>query len=65
MVVQKAKVHGRQFLKICSLKLCDIFSQNVYFYHILTNENFKWKLNRRFLWHNIINNYSTIVLMII
>ena len=40
MVAQKAKVHGGQFLKICSLKLCDIFSQNVYFYHILTNENF-------------------------
>ena len=48
MVAKKAKVHRRSFLKICSLKFCDIW-QNFYFNHILNNENFKMKLNRQFL----------------
>ena len=33
-------IHRRQFLKIYSLKFCDIW-QNFYFYRILNNENFK------------------------
>ena len=33
-------IHRRQFLKIFSLKYCDIW-QNFYFYHILNNENLK------------------------
>ena len=33
-------VHRRRFLKIYSLKFCDIW-QNFYFYRILNNETFK------------------------
>ena len=47
MSAKKAKVHRRRFLKIYLLKFCDIW-QNFYFNHILNNENFKMKLNRKF-----------------
>ena len=40
MAAKKAMVHRRRFLKIYSLKFCDIW-QNCYFYRILNNENFK------------------------
>ena len=36
-------VHRRRFLKIYSLKFCDIW-QNFYFYRILNNESFKIKV---------------------
>ena len=38
-------VHRRRFLKICSLKVCDIW-QNFYFYLILNNENFKMEVEQ-------------------
>ena len=38
-------VHKRRFLKIYSLKFCDI-RQNVYFYRILDNENFKMEVEQ-------------------
>ena len=54
MAAKKAMVHRRGFLKIYSLKLCDIW-QNFYFYRILNNENFK-------IWSNkfqmVMINYS-------
>ena len=40
MSAKKAMVQRTPFLKIYSLKFCDIW-QNFYFYHILNNENFK------------------------
>ena len=40
MAAKKAMIHRRRFLKIFSLKYCDIW-QNFYFYHILNNENLK------------------------
>ena len=40
MAAEKARVHRKRFLKICSLKFCDTW-QNFYFYRILNNENFK------------------------
>ena len=43
MVAEKAVIHGRWFLKIYSLKFCDIW-QNFYFYRILNNENFKMEV---------------------
>ena len=36
-------VHRRGFLKIYSLKFCDIW-QNFYFYRILSTENFKMEV---------------------
>ena len=46
--------HKRQFLKIYSLKFCDI-SQNFYFYRILNNENFKMDVEQTiFMTHLII-----------
>ena len=54
MVAKKAKVHRRSFLKICSLKFCDIW-QNFYFNHILNNENFKMEVEQtNFVTHLII-----------
>ena len=53
MAAKKAKVHRRRFLKIYSLKFCDIW-QNFYFNHILkslNNENFKMEVEQKFLWH--------------
>ena len=51
MVAEKAVIHGRWFLKIYSLKFCDIW-QNFYFYRILNNENFKMEVEETVLWHN-------------
>ena len=39
-------VHKRRFLKIYSLKFCDI-RQNVYFYRIWDNENFKMEVEQK------------------
>ena len=38
-------VHRGQFLKIYSLKFCDIW-QNFYFYRILNDENFKMEVEQ-------------------
>ena len=47
-------VHKRRFHKIYSLKFCDIW-QNVYFYRILDNENFKMEVEQmNFMTHLII-----------
>ena len=47
-------VHRRRFLKICSLKFCDIW-QSFYFYCILNNENFKMEVEQtKFVMHLII-----------
>ena len=45
MAAKKAMVHRRQFLKIYSLKFCDIW-QNFYFCHILNNENFEMEVQQ-------------------
>ena len=45
MAAKKAMVQRRQFLKIYSLKFCDIW-QNFYFYRILNNENFKMEVEQ-------------------
>ena len=51
---EKALVHRRRFLKIYSLKFCDIW-QNFYFYCILNNENFKTEVEQtNFVSHLII-----------
>ena len=47
MAAKKAMVHRRRFLKIYSLKFCDIW-QNVYFYRILNNENFKMEVEQTY-----------------
>ena len=50
----KAMVHRRRFLKIYSLKFCDIL-QNFYFYCILNNEKFKMEFEQTiFVTHLII-----------
>ena len=41
-------VHRRRFLKIYSLKFCDIW-QKSYLYHILKNENFKMDVEQTIL----------------
>ena len=47
-------VQRRRFLKIYSLKFCDIW-QNFYFYCILNNENFKMEVEQtNFVTHLII-----------
>ena len=47
-------VHRRRFLKIYSLKFCDIW-QNFYFYRILNYENFKMEVEQmNFVTHLII-----------
>ena len=47
-------VHRRRFLKIYSLKFCDIW-QNFYFYRILDNENFKMEAEQtNFVTHLVI-----------
>ena len=54
MAAKKAMVHKRRFLKIYSLKFCDIW-EKVYFYDILNNENFKMKVEQtKFVSHLII-----------
>ena len=51
---KKAIVHRRRFLKIYSLKFCDI-RQIFYFYRILNNENFKMEVEQtNFVTHLII-----------
>ena len=54
MAAKKAMEHRRRFLKIYSLKFCDIW-QNFYFYRILNNENFKMGVEQtNFVTHLII-----------
>ena len=48
MASKKAMIHRRQFLKIYSLKFCDI-GQNFYFYLILNNENFKMEVEQKII----------------
>ena len=45
MAAKKAMEHRRRFLKIYSLKFCDIW-QKFYFYHILITENFKMEVEQ-------------------
>ena len=45
MAAKKAMVPIRRFLKIWSLKFCDIW-QNLYFYRTLNNENFKMDIEQ-------------------
>ena len=45
MEAKKAMVHRRRFLKIYSLKFCDIW-QNFYYYRILYNENFEMEVEQ-------------------
>ena len=54
MAGKKALVHRRRFLKIYSLKFCDVW-QDVYFYCILNNENFEMEFEQtNFVTHLII-----------
>ena len=54
MAAKKTVEHRRRFLKIYSLKFCDIW-QNFYFYRILNNENFKMGVEQtNFVTHLII-----------
>ena len=54
MAAKKAVVQRRRFLKIYSLKFCDIW-QNFSFYRILNNENFKMEVEQTdFVTHVII-----------
>ena len=60
MAAKKAMVHRRQFLKIYSLKFCDIW-QNFYFYRTFNNKNFKMEVEQtNFLTHLIITDKSMI-----
>ena len=62
---QKAMVHRRRFLKIYSLKFCDIW-QNFYFYRILNNENFKMEVEQtNFVTHLIITVFTIIIFFFI
>ena len=45
MAAKKAMVHRRRFLKIYSLKFCDIW-QNFYFYRTFNNKNFKMEVEQ-------------------
>ena len=54
MAVKKAMEHRRRFLKVYSLKFCDIW-QKFYFYRILNNENFKMEVEQtNFVTHLVI-----------
>ena len=54
MAAKKAMVYRRRFLKIYAIKFCDIW-QNVYFYRILNDENFKMEVEQKnFVTHLII-----------
>ena len=55
-------VHRKRFLKIYSLKFCDIW-QNFYFSRILNDENFKTEVEQTFF--HTFNNYRTVILLII
>ena len=48
MASKKAMIHRIRFLKIYSLKFCDI-GQNFYFYRILNNENFKLEVEQKII----------------
>ena len=63
MAAKKARVQRRQFLKIYSLKFCNIW-QHFYFYRILNNENFKMEVEQT-IFCDTFDNYSTIILLII
>ena len=55
MAAKKAMVHRRRFLKIYSIKFCDIW-ENFYFYRILNDENFKMEVEQtNFVTHLIIS----------
>ena len=55
---KKAMVHRRQFLKIYSLKFCDIW-QNFYFYRTFNNKSFKMEVEHmKFVTHLIITVQS-------
>ena len=56
-------VHRRRFLKIYSLKFCDIW-QNFYFYRISNNENFKMEVEQT-NFDTFNDNYATMKLLII
>ena len=54
MAEKKAMIHRRRFLKIYSIKFCDIW-QNFYFYRIVNDENFKMEVEQtNFMTHLII-----------
>ena len=54
MAAKKAMVHRWPFLKIYSIKFCDVW-QNFYFYRILSDENFKMEVDQtNFVTHLII-----------
>ena len=56
MAAKKAMVQRQRFLKIYSLKFCDIW-QNFCFYRFLNDENFKMELEQTiFVTHLIIIN---------
>ena len=63
MAAIKAVEDRRRFLKIYSLKFCDIW-QNCYFYGILNDENFKVEVEQT-KFGDAFNNYSTIISLII
>ena len=50
-------VHRRQFLKIYSLKLGDIWQNNFFFDCVLNNKNFKMEVEQM-IFCNTFNNYS-------
>ena len=58
----KAMVNRGRFLKIYSLKFCDIW-RKFYFFCILDNENFKMEVEQTIF--VTFNNYSKIILLII
>ena len=54
MAAKKETIHRRRFVKIDSIKFCDIW-QNFYFYRILSDENFKMEVEQtNFVTHLII-----------
>ena len=54
MAEKKAMIHRRRFLKIYSIKFCDIW-QTFYFYRIVNDENFKMEVEQtNFMTHLII-----------
>ena len=58
MAAKKVMVRRRQFLKICSLKFCNIW-QNFYFYRTFNNKNFKMKVEQtNFVTHIMITVQS-------
>ena len=61
---KKTMVHSKWFLKIYSLKFCDIW-QNFYFYLILNNVNFKMEVEQmNFVTHLIIITVQLYLLII-